>query len=1031
MFSAGSVSATLSGNFNPAGFMAFDASMKKAHASMDAVEAKGGRMNKTLATVGKVGATAAAGGILAVGIALGKSVSIAADFEQQMSRLKATTHASAATMAQFKKDAMAAGAATKFSALDAAKAQTELAKGGIKVQDMAGGLKATLALAAAGELDLSDAAATTVNAMKQFSLGGDSAMHVADALATAANNTTTDVGELGLALRQGGGVAAMAGASFDETVAALSALADASVKGSDAGTSLKSFFLNIATPSKQARESMHGLGMSIFTTSGDLKSMPAIAENLRSAFGHLTKEQFLNKAGVIAGSDAARALFAIYKAGPEGMRDYIQAQKEVGTAAETAAEKQNNFRGKLENLKGSIETLQIAVGTGLLPVLSDAADAATKFVNEIQSGTGGGGQFLRGAKDNLDDFLGMVTFAIDGAKLLMQALSLGDKALGGQGFDKQINALDGFSDKLNHLREGLRKPFGVTAKVDQAIDAINSVDNKKIKPKIAKVIANGDTTVKQKIAALIALGIPTKQARIIAAGIPQTIADIARVNAALGGIHDKTVSITTINRIANLTDTAPKLTQNKPKHARGRGPGGAETALVGEGHGPELVGNASKGFQLISGPTLVGLAPGDSVIPTDPQYGGRALGLMFAALGVPGYAAGRPAWGKTPAKTPAKKLAVPARVQYGAVSEDDLRSARDNARDGYQKRKDRVHDLDVDIRAQQRKVGSAKGKAKRKEQAKLAELQRDRHRYNDGGGGLKSLVEMRKRYTDLNRQVGVLHRYNLDIERLNAVQETDRVKMATASKKGDGKGWQSAKTARDAILKTLQGKYKKALGLAAPGSNFAAELEGKLAGIEGDIADSAAEIFEPELTKAEQDAKDATDRLSDTGMTDEERNQLAALQAGVSLAALTPGTDDDKTAAQGLEGFLTGALQRAQADPSRGGAASVRDIADQLKSARDNVASFSGAGANDNADLQAQLEQARTATSVALRNSEIDSRALSVYQGWSAQQQPAIVQNNYMLHPGSPEVQTAVAEAAVAGMSYQANRQSPRTNSGL
>ena len=126
-----------------------------------------------------------------------------------------------------------------------------------------------------------------------------------------------------MSLTQGGGVAAMVYASFDETVAAIEAMADASIRGSDAGTSLKSFFLNIATASPKAKKAMKELGLSLFDTKGELKSMPAIAGNLRDAFGDLTKEQFLNRAGIIAGTDAARAPFAIYKAGPDGMRGYL------------------------------------------------------------------------------------------------------------------------------------------------------------------------------------------------------------------------------------------------------------------------------------------------------------------------------------------------------------------------------------------------------------------------------------------------------------------------------------------------------------------------------------------------------------------------------------------------------------------------------------------------------------------------------------------------------------------------------------
>lgn len=331
-------------------------------------------------------ATTLAGKAAAVGLAGGVAYAIkkAADFEQQMSRLKAATEANRREMVLFRAQALKAGAATKYSALEAAKAQTELAKGGLSVKRiMGGGLKAALALAAAGEMDLADASKTTVNAMKLFGLRGRDSMKVADALATAANRTTADVSDFALALKQGGSVAKLAGLSFNDTVVALEALAEAGIKGSDAGTSLKSFFVNIGTPSMKAANAMDALGMSIFDSQGKLKSLPGIAANLRHAFGDLTKEEFLNSAGVIAGSDAVRTLYSIYDAGPQKLRRLAKATEEQGTAAKNAKTKQDNLKGATENLHGSIETLAITSGTKLLPALTDGAKVLTRWVNDV------------------------------------------------------------------------------------------------------------------------------------------------------------------------------------------------------------------------------------------------------------------------------------------------------------------------------------------------------------------------------------------------------------------------------------------------------------------------------------------------------------------------------------------------------------------------------------------------------------------------------------------------------------------------
>lgn len=1152
--SAGSVSATLSGNFSPVGFMAFDAAMKKAKGSMDDVEKRGGKLHKTMATVGKVGAGVAAGGILAMGLAIGKSVSLAADFEEQLSKLSSVSGANAKQMLMLKKAAMEAGAATKFSALDAAKAQTELAKGGLAVADIAGGgLKAALALAAAGELDLAEAAATTVNAMKLFNIDGAESIHVADSLASAANNTTADVHDFAMALTQGGGAAKAAGLSFDETVVALEAMAQAGIKGSDAGTSLKTALAQIANPTQKQTELTEKLGLAFFDAQGSLKPLPAVAEMLKDKLGGLTRQQRLATLQTLAGTDGFRTLLSLYEQGADGVNKLAADTGKAGDAAKVAAEKQDNLRGKIENLKGSLETAGIAFGSGLLGPLSDGTESLTDSINELaasgkleQMGKDFGEVIAAIAEDApaAAAAIADITNAVSGLGKMHFGPSIGDnfRQFGAnflsdiadigkgiviflKGWDKlQQVATLGAAPHIDtsDIERGIKrtedleakwrgtKPklkLGVTADISEAQRALQTISKggAGITKATLKILAD-DTSARAKIKALEKLGISPAVAKVLA-DVSPALRGVKTIKDALDALHDKSVKVTAnasaaaaalrnlesadlrtkVLRIvgkdisaaakvrqiqalgidpktarilgeasqalgaigavrgqllalpASKTVTLTTITRNvtvgavqgavggpaKKKRAAGRGADGSERALVGEGRGGELVGNQADGWAWIDRPTVLDLGAGDSVIPSDPAYSGRALGLMFAAMGVPGYAKG-----KAPKKkTAVKPMPIPDAVKFGAVPEDALSKERDDAREAYQKRKDRVHDLDVDIREQRKKVSGAKGKAKGPARAKLHDLEADRRKYNNGEGKLQSLAEMRKRWQELQRQAVVLHRYNQEIERLNTLQETDRTQMATAAKRGDTGSYTAARTSRTGLLGKLRDIYARAVKLAKPGSNFAADLQGKLAGIEGEITDLGAD--EPQLTPAQQAAQDARDRLADTGMTDAERERLTGLQAQQSLAALTAGLEDDKAAAGGIEAFLTGILGAVQSDPSRGGANAVRDIADQLAQARSNVASFTsgGASANDNADLQAQLDQSREQTRIAQRTSEIDSRALSVFQGAGDIGQARIVINT--LHPGDPQTLAAIADASVAGISQQASVTSPRTFLGI
>ena len=406
----------------------------------------------TAAKVGVVGVGLLGGAAVKMGVS---SVRAAMGFEEQMSSLGSVTGAGVAQMARHRAAALQAGAATKYSASQAVTAQTELAKGGISTANILnGGLKAALALAAAGELDLADAASYTANAMNLFGLSGGKTTHVADALATAANATTADVKDFGMALAAGGSVAKSAGLSFDQTVVALEALAASGIKNSDAGTSLKAALTQLINPTDKQAELAKQLGVNFIDASGNMKSLASISGMLRGKLGGLTATQRTAALATLAGTDGVRTLTSLYDAGPKGINAFSKGLGKQGSAAEVAAKKQDNLKGKIEGLKGSFETLQIVIGTALLPVLTKGAEKATGLVNSATKGA----QRLQAAYD------------ASGAQGLLFAL---DDMTGANGkliatFDQVKAQLDGID--FNHL--------GTEAKNAgrQVLDALSGVN---------------------------------------------------------------------------------------------------------------------------------------------------------------------------------------------------------------------------------------------------------------------------------------------------------------------------------------------------------------------------------------------------------------------------------------------------------------------------------------------------------------------------------------------------------------------------
>jgi len=329
----------------------------------------------------------------AIGAAVVGAVKAYADFDQQMSQVRAVSNASAGDMAKLTQAARDAGKGTKFSATEAAQATTELAKVGLSSSDILGGaLTGALNLAAAGNLDLASAAEISGQTMKIFNLRGQDVSRIADALANGANKSAADVDTLSQALRQGGLVAAQTGLSMEDTVGVLSLFADNALQGSDAGTSMKTMLQRLNPQSQEAADAMRRLGINAYDAQGNFIGIEALAGQLQQTLGGLTTQQRNAALATIFGSDAVRAANVLYKAGAEGVHEYVQAVKESGSAARVAAINQDNLKGDIEKLKGAISDLAIGAGEagngplrGFIHSLTSTVDAVGDMPKPLQT----------------------------------------------------------------------------------------------------------------------------------------------------------------------------------------------------------------------------------------------------------------------------------------------------------------------------------------------------------------------------------------------------------------------------------------------------------------------------------------------------------------------------------------------------------------------------------------------------------------------------------------------------------------------
>lgn len=308
------------------------------------------------------GMTAAGLAVAAFGVA---AVKMAADFDQQMSTVQANTGATSVQMDQLRAAAIEAGASTVYSASDSADAINDLGKAGMSVTDiLTGGLSGALNLAASDGMAVGDAAEYMANALSMFHLKGSQASQVADTLAAGAGKAVGNVSDFGEALRNCGAQANSFGMNVQETTGVLALFAQNGTIGAEAGTQLNSMLMKLAAPSTEAANTMKELGISAYDAQGHFVGMANFAGQLQKAEKNLTDEQRNQANATIFGSYAIKAANYLYEAGESGVNKWTKAVSESGYAAEQAAAKNNNLKGDLENLSGSMESLMISVGEG-------------------------------------------------------------------------------------------------------------------------------------------------------------------------------------------------------------------------------------------------------------------------------------------------------------------------------------------------------------------------------------------------------------------------------------------------------------------------------------------------------------------------------------------------------------------------------------------------------------------------------------------------------------------------------------------
>ncbi|EHL12545.1 hypothetical protein HMPREF9624_00256 [Oribacterium asaccharolyticum ACB7] len=319
--------------------------------------------------------------IVGAGIA---AVKTAADFESSMSGVKAI-------MGEKWDDSLTEqakhlGATTAWTAREVGEAMQYTAMAGWDAKQNMEGLNGILSAASAGGIGLAEATDVMVGALAGFGEGADQAEKYADIMTATFTNTKTDMLGLGESYKYVGSLAGTLGYDFAEVNTAIGIMGNASIDGSQAGTTLRTALLNMTGDSKEVKKAMGELGISMTNSDGTMKSFSDVMHDMKKGFSGLTEEGKLFYANQIFGKTATAGMLAVINSTDDAYDSLERSIKGAsGAAGEAASGRLDNLNGQLTLLKSAIEGIAIRIGDFILPYLKQFVEWAQKLADKLNS----------------------------------------------------------------------------------------------------------------------------------------------------------------------------------------------------------------------------------------------------------------------------------------------------------------------------------------------------------------------------------------------------------------------------------------------------------------------------------------------------------------------------------------------------------------------------------------------------------------------------------------------------------------------
>lgn len=363
-----------------------DAAIEKTKQSKNSIESAGDKITNVGNKISSVGSTLTKKVTLPiVGLATA-AIKTTADFETSMSSVAAISGATGKELDQLTAKAREMGAKTKFSASESADAFKYMAMAGWKTADMLDGIEGIMSLAAASGEDLATTSDIVTDALTAFGLSAADSTHFADVMAAASNNANTNVSMMGETFKYVAPIAGAMGYSIEDTAEAIGLLANAGIKGSQAGTTLRAIMTSLNGEIKLSGKELGEVTIQTTNADGSMRGFTDILTDCRSAFSQLSESEQINAAQTLVGKEAMSGFLTLMNSSPADIDKLRNALSDAdGTAQKMASTMQDNLTGKLTILKSSLEELAISFGTLLMPAIDSIVDKIQGFTDKLNS----------------------------------------------------------------------------------------------------------------------------------------------------------------------------------------------------------------------------------------------------------------------------------------------------------------------------------------------------------------------------------------------------------------------------------------------------------------------------------------------------------------------------------------------------------------------------------------------------------------------------------------------------------------------